>query len=95
MALSAYYIKRIAAEIVEQQKKEITSQVKKAIDAVVNEMTDEWITTKEACEMLRITERQLYTLKAKGKIPYSKPNGRVLFRRSQLAAYNDNKRIRS
>ena len=41
MALSAYDIKRIAAEIVEQQKKEITSQVKKAIDIAINEMTDE------------------------------------------------------
>lgn len=94
MALSAYDIKRIASEVVELQRKEITSLVKKAIDTVINEMTDEWITTKEACVMLRITERQLYTLKAKGKIPYSKPNGRVLFRKSQLASYNDNKKIK-
>ncbi len=90
MALSQYDIKRIAAEIIAQQNQSLSSKVTKAVNAAIEDATDEWYTTAQACRFLRMSERQLYKLKAEGVIPFSKPRGRVYFRKSNLIAYMDN-----
>lgn len=90
MSLSAYDIKRIAAELAATQSRELSAKITKALNNVVREQSDEFLTTAQACRFLKMTERQLHKLKAAGIIPYSKPGSRLYFRKSALIAYMDN-----
>lgn len=90
MPLSAYDIKRIAAEVIAQQQKELSMRITKAINAAVKDATDEWLTTKQACEFMKMSSRLLQRLREEGRIAYSKPDGRVYYRKSNLISYLDN-----
>lgn len=91
MALSAYDIKRIASEILSQQRKELSNKLEKAVNRVIEDTTDEWLNTAQASKFLKMSERQLFKLKEEGRIAYSKPNGRIYYKRSNLIAYMDKK----
>ncbi|MDR1556814.1 MAG: helix-turn-helix domain-containing protein [Tannerellaceae bacterium] len=90
MPLSAYDIKRIAAEVTAIQSKELSTKVTKALNQAVGDLSDEFLTTAQARRFLNVSERHLQRLKAEGVIPYSKPRGRVYFRKSALITYMDN-----
>ena len=93
MALSNYDIKRIAAELAAIQSRELSTKVTKALNQVVseaNDQSDEFLTTAQACRFLKYSECHLRRLVAAGVIPYSKPRGRLYFRKSALIAYMDN-----
>ncbi len=47
-------------------------------------MPDEYLTTEEACELLRLKERRLYDLARQGAIPATRASGRWLFPRLEL-----------
>jgi len=46
-----------------------------------NEAASEWLTTKEACQMMEVSERTMQRLRSKGKISYSIRGGKVRYRR--------------
>ena len=48
---------------------------------------NEYLTTKELAELLRIKERKVYDLAASGKVPCSRATGKLLFSRSQINAW--------
>lgn len=75
--------KMIATELYQLAKKDL-------IEAVVS-MNEEVLTTHQAAKFLRCSERQLRRLVAEGEIPFSKPNGRLVFYRSKLTTYLDRK----
>lgn len=92
MPLSNHDIKRIAAELAAIQSRELSTKITKALNQVASEQSDEFLTTAQACRFLKMSERHLYKLKADGVIPYSKPQGRIYFRKSTLITYLDNKK---
>lgn len=47
-------------------------------------MTEDYLTTEEACELLRLKERRLYDLARQGAIPATRASGRWLFPRAAL-----------
>ena len=49
--------------------------------------TSEYLTTRELAELLRIKERKVYDLAAKGKVPCSRATGKLLFARTQINAW--------
>lgn len=75
--------KMIATELYQLAKKEL-------IEAVVS-INEEVLTTNQAAKFLRCSERQLRRLVSEGEIPYSKPNGRLIFYKSKLKGYLDYK----
>ncbi len=48
---------------------------------------NEYLTTKELAELLRIKERKVYDLAASGKVPCSRATGKLLFARTQINAW--------
>lgn len=90
MPLSSYDIKRIASEIAANQNKDLSRKITKAVNDSVSELSEEWLTTLQACRILKMSERQLRKLKAEGEIPYSKPRGRVYFKLSDLNKFLSN-----
>lgn len=55
---------------------------------------DKWLTTYAAANILRITPRQLQTLKANGKIGYfQEAGGNCLFRESDIVAFLSKHRV--
>jgi hypothetical protein len=47
-------------------------------------ISEEWITTDQVMQILKISVRTLNTLKSSGKLSYSKVNGLVYFRTIDL-----------
>lgn len=64
------------------------------MDKVIRLMTvkdaDEWLTSKETAEILRIGYDTLNNLKRYGKIPFSQIDGRVMFRASDVLTFMAN-----
>ncbi len=52
-------------------------------------MSEEYLTSKEVLEILRISLRTLRYKLAEGKIPYTKVGGRLRIRRSTVTAILD------
>ena len=52
-------------------------------------MSEEYLTTKEVLDVLRISLRTLHYKLADGKIPFSKVGGRLRIRRSTVTAILD------
>lgn len=53
----------------------------------MNELTSEYLTTRELAELLRIKERKVYDLAAAGDIPCTRALGKLLFRRTSIDAW--------
>jgi len=51
------------------------------------EPMDEFLTTREVAELLRIKERKVYDLAASGQLPCNKSMGKLLFPKSEIAAW--------
>lgn len=51
------------------------------------ENLNEYLTTKELAELLRLKERKIYDLAAAGKVPCSRATGKLLFPRAQIDAW--------
>jgi putative molybdopterin biosynthesis protein len=51
------------------------------------ELTQEYLTTKELADLLRIKERKVYDLAASGDIPCTRALGKLLFQRSAIDAW--------
>lgn len=57
---------------------------------------EEYLTTERAIEYMGISKRMLYSLASKRMIPYSKPNGKLMFfKRSDLDAFMSSNHIAS
>ena len=48
---------------------------------------DEWLTTKETAEILRISVSTLLNLRVYGKIPFSQIDGRIMYQAGDVAKY--------
>lgn len=48
---------------------------------------DEWLTTKEAAKILRISITTLNNLKVYGKIPFAQIDGRIMYKAQDLANF--------
>ncbi len=53
----------------------------------MTEFSDEYLTTRELAELLRIKERKVYDLAASGDIPCTRALGKLLFRRVAIDAW--------
>lgn len=54
----------------------------------------EYLSTKEACELLNISKSQLYKLTSSKEIPYYKPTGKLLyFKYEELMTWISKSRI--
>lgn len=47
----------------------------------------EFLTFKEALELLNVSKSTLYKLTSSKKIPFYKPKGKIYFKREQLVEY--------
>jgi excisionase family DNA binding protein len=50
-------------------------------------LTEEWVTVKEGCKILKCSDVTLWKLRKKGTLPYSKLNGSVRLKKSILLNY--------
>lgn len=50
---------------------------------------DETLTVEQACELLGVRKNTLYQYTSKKKIPFSKPAGKLYFKRSELIAWKN------
>lgn len=48
---------------------------------------DEWLTTKETAQILRISVSTLLNLRVYGKIPFSQIDGRIMYLAGDIAKY--------
>ena len=48
---------------------------------------DEWLTTKETAQILRISTATLSNLRVYGKIPFSQIDGRIMYLAGDVAKY--------
>ena len=53
----------------------------------MSELANEYLTTKELAELLRIKERKVYDLAAAGEVPCSRATGKLLFPRVAIKAW--------
>ncbi len=53
----------------------------------MSELANEYLTTKELAELLRIKERKVYDLAATGEVPCSRVTGKLLFPRTAIDAW--------
>ena len=51
--------------------------------------TTQYLTTREVAALMRVKERRIYDLVAKGDIPFSKTTGKLLFPKDALLAWID------
>lgn len=58
-------------------------------------MANDFLTVKEASQMLGISNRHLYRLTSKKKIPYYRPLGKLLFKREELQNLIERGRVSS
>ncbi len=49
-------------------------------DFNATEFSDNWLTTKEVAQVLKVTTRTIHNYQTRGEIPYSKKNGILRFR---------------
>lgn len=69
-------------QIAEDFKKEILAEIRKALELKSAEET--WLKGHEVREMLACSEGTLVNLRASGKLPCSKVNGTIYYRKSDL-----------
>lgn len=60
-----------------------------------SQVNDENLTVDEAAQFLKLSTPTLHRLKAAGKIPFTKVGARVIYRRSQLIAWMNDKSTQS
>ncbi len=60
-------------------------------DVNVLPVNDENLTVDEAAQFLKLSTPTLHRLKAAGKIPFTKVGARVIYRRSQLISWMNDK----
>lgn len=53
--------------------------------------TPDYLTTAELAELLRVKERKVYEMASSGKVPCTRATGKLLFPRSQIEAWLDEK----
>ena len=51
--------------------------------------TSQYLTTREVAALMRVKERKIYDLVAKGDIPFSKTTGKLLFPKDAVLAWID------
>lgn len=56
-------------------------------------MTKEFLSFKEAVELLSMSSSTLYKLTANKKIPFYKPKGKIFFNRNDLIEYITNSKV--
>jgi excisionase family DNA binding protein len=54
-----------------------------------------YLTLQEAAEYLRVSERNLRNIVKSNKIPFYKPEGKILFKVSELDKYIENNKVES
>lgn len=54
-----------------------------------------WLTLNEAAEYLRISERNLRNLTKSNKIPFYKPEGKILFKTAELDKFIEKNKVES
>lgn len=57
------------------------------VDSKIIIELDDYLTTRELAELLRLKERKVYDLAASGKIPCSRATGKLLFPRREIEAW--------
>lgn len=59
-----------------------------SVAALLNaKQSDDWLTSKEAAEILRISKATLQNLKMYGKIPFSQIEGRTMYLAEDIGKY--------
>lgn len=56
-------------------------------------MTKEFLSFKEATELICVSKSTLYKLTANKKIPFYKPKGKIFFNRNDLIEYITNSKV--
>lgn len=52
-----------------------------------------YLTTAEACAFLKVCRKTLYKFRMEGKIRYSKPGRKVLYKQTDLEAFINSRRL--
>jgi len=81
--LSKYFIKALASSIVDELEPKF-SQIEKSIKDLKPKPEAEFLSRKEVCEKLKITEPTLWRLQKSGKIPFVKIGRRILFEKQAV-----------
>ena len=69
-------------------------EIKQALSSIIRdirirqeERLTEWMDNQEACIMMDISPRKLLTLRSTGKIPYSRIDRKIYYRKKDIITY--------
>ena len=63
-------------------------EMKQALSSIIQEeRLTEWMDNQEACIMMDISPRKLLTLRSTGKIPYSRIDRKIYYRKKDIVTY--------
>jgi hypothetical protein len=63
----------------------------KEINATNQKLSEEWLSNKEAAMFFRTSTKTLYRYRVKGQLPYAKRNSQILFKKSDLVEFMNNR----